>query len=80
MNNTNYDYRPVYIGDDEGEIELCKLIKDGWKTVANKNKRTYLKDNMVVVFKEQPSISELKQSVPFHEDSKAYVLYSLIKK
>ena len=78
MNNCNY--RPIYVGDDEGEMELRKFIEAGWKTVTDKRKRVYLRDNMVIVFKEQTPISELKQHVPFHEDSKAYVLYSLIKK
>lgn len=60
----NIDYRTVYVGDDEGEIELCRFIKNGWTTVVDKRKRVHLKDNMVVVFKDHKSS---------HEDSKFYI-------
>ena len=64
--NGEVAYRAIYIGDDDGEIELCKFIKQGWKVVTDRRKRIQMRNGIVIVFKER--IVTVDKVVPIHEN------------
>lgn len=45
------NYRVVYIGDEEGEIEFMNYLKDGWSAKFDNFGKLIIMNNMAVVFK-----------------------------
>lgn len=43
--------RLVFIGDDEGEIDLFNFLKAGWEVHFGSDGKLLIKDGMVVVYK-----------------------------
>ena len=43
--------RLVYIGDEEGEIELMMFVKNGWNVYFTKNGKMLIIDGMACIYK-----------------------------